>query len=453
MSNNDGPALAMADVNGDGVMDFFVGGAKNQNSVIFFSKADGTYFKDEKPFVKNIKSEDTDAVFFDGDGDGDLDLFVCSGGKAFAENAPELADRYYINNGNGKFEKSKIALPRHQNYSSSTVTIVDFDNDGDNDIFVGERLKVNCYGLPGSGYLLENKSNNKFILSDQPALKNLGLITDSKSFDINNDGWYDLVVSGEWMPITILINNKGTFINSTDKYGLQNSTGLWSTLAIADVDNDGNQDIIAGNAGENNFFKGGLRMYVNDFDRNGSFEQIICYRKDNSDYPIVDRDELLSQIPSLKTKLLKFKDYGKATINTIFNKTTIDESLVYQATNFKTTLFLNKEGKFSNFELPREIQYSSVKAIKVADINNDGVKDIIFGGNQYLMKPQFGRDDASKGWVVYGSDHNKFHFTSVKSLGIFGQIRDFKITEIKKKKILITAINNEKIQFNDIQNQ
>ena len=451
MSNNEGPAIAMADVNDDGFMDFFVGGAKNQSSSIFFSNSDGTYFKEEQPFIGDMRSEDTDAVFFDGDADGDLDLFVCSGGKAFAENSKELSDRYYINKGNGKYEKSEISLPKDQYYSSSTVTIKDFDNDGDNDIFVGERLKVNCYGIPGSGYLLENQSANKFVVSKQPTLENLGLITDAEWVDLNKDGWDDLVIVGEWMPITILINEKGTFINRTEKYGLQLSSGLWTTLETADIDNDGNQDIVAGNAGENNFFKNGLKMYVNDFDKNGSFEQIMCYRRDNLDYPIVDRDELLSQLPYLKNKLLYFKDYKNATISSIFNEKIIDESLVFDATNFKTTVYLNKNGKFKSIELPREIQYSSVKAIEIVDVNGDNVKDIIFGGNQYLIKPQFGRDDASKGWVAFGSNNREYHFKTVESIGIEGQIRDFNIVEINGKKILISATNNEKMQFHEIQ--
>ncbi len=452
MLNNEGPAIAMADINDDGIMDFFIGGAKGQTSTIFFSNSKGSYIKDEKPFIDEIGSEDTDAIFFDGDNDGDLDLFVCSGGKAFAINARKLSDRYYINNGKGKFEKSETSLPKNLHFSSSTVTIKDFDNDGDNDIFVGERLKVNCYGLPGSGYLLENQSNNKFVKSKQPAFKDLGLITDADWVDINKDGWHDLVVTGEWMPITILINERGKFVNSTEKYGFKTSTGLWSSLKIKDIDGDGNQDIIAGNAGENNFFKNGLRMYVNDFDKNGSFEQIICYIRDNFDYPIVDRDELLSQLPYLKNKLLYFKDYETATINSIFNEKIINESLLYEANNFKTSLFLNKDGKFSSLALPKEIQYSSVKAIESTDVNNDGVNDLIFGGNQYLVKPQFGRDDASKGWVVYGSKINNKHlFKTVKSIGINGQIRGFNVLEIKGKKVLITSINNENVQFHEIQ--
>ncbi len=450
MSSNEGPALAVADVNNDEHLDYFVGGSKGQNAAIFLSNPDGTYHKEEQPFIVDINSEDTDAIFFDGDGDGDLDLYVCSGGKAFSINSKELSDRYYINNGNGKYEKSVNSLPIDQYYSSSTVTIKDYDNDGDNDIFVGERLKVNCYGLPGSGYLLENRLNNEFVMSEQPSLNDLGLITDADWVDIDKDGWYDLVVTGEWMPITILINQKGKFKNETEKYGLHLSSGLWSSLKIADVDNDGNQDIIAGNAGENNFFKNGLKMYVNDFDKNGSFEQIICYTRNNLDYPIVDRDELLSQLPYLKNKLLYFKDYENATMNSIFNEKIIDESLVFHANNFKTTLFLNQQGKFTTFDLPREIQYSSVKAIEVGDVNNDGVQDIILGGNQFLGKPQFGRDEASKGWIVLGAiNNNTYHFESVKSMGIVGQIRDLKIIEKDGIKILISAMNNDKMQFHE----
>jgi len=452
MSNNDGPALAMADINKDGIDDFFVGGAKGQTSKIFLSNKNGTYFKYEQPFISNKNSEDTDAVFFDGDGDGDLDLFVCSGGKAFSKNSNNLEDRYYINKGNNVFEKSTNSLPQNQYYSSSTVTIKDFDNDGDNDIFIGERLKVNGYGLPANGYLLENKSNNKFEISNQPAFNNLGLLTDAEWVDINKDGWFDLVVVGEWMPITILINSHGTFKNKTELYGLNGTQGLWTSLKVKDINNDGNLDVIAGNIGENNFFKKGLKMYVNDFDKNGSYEQIICYSRDNLDYPIADRDDLLSQLPFLKNKLSYFKDYENATMNTIFNKRTIKESLIFQSKIFKTSLFLNINGKFTNFELPKEIQYSSVNAIEITDVNHDGVNDVLFGGNQYLIKPQFGREDASKGWLVYGTiDNHKYHFSSVKNMNISGQIRGFELTNIKGKNILITAINNENIQFHEFQ--
>jgi hypothetical protein len=453
MSNNEGPAMAVADVNDDGLADFFIGGAKGSVSALYLSKKDGTFIKDEKPFIENRTSEDINAKFFDGDGDGDLDLYVTSGGKAFSKNSKELADRYYINQGNGQFKKTIESLPKYQHYSSSAIAIKDYDNDGDDDIFIGERFKVSCYGQPGSGYLFENKSNNKFEVSKQPVLINLGMITDAEWVDINKDGWFDLVVAGEWMPITVLINEKGNFVNKTEQYGLSNTSGLWSTIKVIDVDNDGNKDIIAGNIGENNFFKNGLKMYINDFDKNGSFEQVICYKRDHQDFPIVDKDELLSQLPYLKNKLLYFKDYEKATINSIFDKTTIDESLVVEANHFKTTLFLNLNGKFSSFDLPQEIQYSSVKAIEVTDVNNDSINDIIFGGNQYLVKPQFGRDEASKGWLVLGSKaNNKVSFPIAKSIGINGQIRNFEIIEANGKKIVVTAINNKKIQFHEIKN-
>lgn len=448
MHNNEGPNITTADLNNDGTPDFYVGGAKGQSGKLFISQSDKTYEEISKPFEINSNSEDTDAVFFDSDNDGDLDLYVCSGGKSFSKFDFALNDRLYINDGNQNFTLSQNALKFNERISTSTVSVYDFDQDGDQDIFIGERFKVETYGIPTSGYILENKGQNTFEISNHEALKNIGLITDSTWEDINNDGVKDLIVSGEWMPISIFINQKGVLVNKTKEYGLGNTSGFWKTFKTIDIDFDGDLDIIAGNKGENSFFKEHTRMYVSDFDNNGTIEQIICHKIGSDHYPIVDRDELISQIASLKQKLLFYKDYGKATIETIFSKEQLENAIVLDINMVKTTLFINHNNTFTAQDLPNEIQYSNVEAIETFDVNHDGKLDILFGGNQYLIKPQFGRQDASQGWLLYGSEDNVFK--KVIPLNIKGQIRDFIISNINTKDYLLTTINNDSLKFYEI---
>jgi hypothetical protein len=448
MYNNEGPNITSADINNDGNPDFYIGGAKGQTGKLFISKKDKTYKEITKPFMVNYASEDTDAIFFDSDNDGDLDLYVCSGGKSFSKYDFSLNDRLYINNGNEDFTLSKTPLPFTIPMSSAAVAFHDFDKDGDNDLFIGERFKVDTYGIPADGYLLENKGNNTFVISNQEALKNIGLITAAAWEDLNNDGIKELIVAGEWMPVSVFTNTNGQLINTTKKYNLDNSSGFWKTFKIVDIDADGDLDIIAGNKGENTFFKNKMSMFVSDFDNNGTVEQIICYERDNKYYPILDRDELVGQLAGLKQKLLFYKDYANATMRTIFSEEQLQKAIKRDINTVQTTLFINNKSTFTASRLPNEIQYSNVEAIETADINRDGVLDILFGGNQYLIKPQFGRQDASKGWLLYGS---KNELKKVVSLGIDGQIRDFKIREIGTKKYLFTSINNDNLQVYEIQ--
>lgn len=447
MYNNEGPNITSADINNDGNPDFYIGGAKGQIGKLFISQQNKTYKEISTPFDINYASEDTDAVFFDSDNDGDLDLYVCSGGKSFSKYDFSLHDRLYINQGNENFTKSKIALPFKSPMSSSTVALYDFDKDGDIDIFVGERFKVATYGIPASGYLLENKGNNHFEISNQEAFKNIGLITEATWKDVNNDGTKDLIVAGEWMPVSIFINIDGIFVNKTSEFGLASATGFWKTIKVVDIDADGDLDIIAGNKGENTFFKEKMRMYVSDFDKNGTVEQIICYQKGDQYYPILDRDELIGQIASLKQKLLYYKDYANATMSSIFSKEQLQEAIKLDINRVQTTLFINSKNKFTAHRLPNEIQYSNIEAIETSDVNKDGYLDIFFGGNQYLIKPQFGRQDASKGWVVYGGKNID---KKGIPLNIKGQIRDFNFCKINTKKYLITTINNDSIQLHEI---
>jgi hypothetical protein len=450
MCNNEGPKIASADINKDNITDFYIGGAKGQVGTLYLSSDNGSYDEITKPFQLNINSEDTDAVFFDSDNDGDLDLYVTSGGKSFSKFDYALNDRLYINDGNGNLKINLESLKFPGSISTSTVSVSDYDGDGDNDLFIGERFKVNIYGIPTSGYILENKGNNDFEVQQLEGLKNIGLITDSHWADINSDGVKDLIISGEWMPISIFINNNGQLVNETEAYGLSDTSGLWKTIEVKDIDNDGKVDIIAGNKGENSFYKPGMRMYLSDFDNNGTIEQIICQKRDDDYYPIVDRDELVAQLAGLKQKLLYYKDYSDATIKSIFSKDQLKKAIILDVKMLNTAIFLNKNKTFVSQKLPNEIQYSNVSAIETIDVDKDGVLDVLFGGNQFLVKPQFGIDDASKGWLLYGDSSNNFN--KVISLKIDGQIRDFHVENLKDEIMLITSINNDSLQFYKVKN-
>ncbi|WJJ98202.1 VCBS repeat-containing protein [Algibacter luteus] len=449
MYNNEGPSIAEADLNNDGIQDFYIGGAKGQSGKLFISGKNSTYLEVSTPFHLNTKSEDLDAVFFDSDNDGDLDLYVASGGKSFSKFDFALNDRLYINDGKQNFSLKNDALPFKAPISTSVVKAYDYDGDGDQDLFIGERFKVETYGIPTSGYILKNLGNNTFEIIEPEALQNIGLITDAAWEDFNNDGLKDLIVIGEWMPISIFINQKGELVNRTVDYGLENSSGYWKSLKLSDLDNNGKLDILVGNKGTNTFFKDGARMYISDFDNNGTKEQIICHKIDDKYYPIMDRDELIAQLPSLKQKLLYYKDYATANMSSIFTKEQLENAIFVDINTVKTSVFLNKNDTFISQKLPNEIQYSNVEAIEILDMNNDGNLDLILGGNQYLVKPQFGRQDASKGWLVYGNKNSLFN--EVVPLRINGQIRDFKVFNKDDKRYLLTAINNKSVTFYEIQ--
>ena len=450
MYSNEGPALAKGDVNNDGIIDFFIGGAKGESSAIFVSK-NNQYEKIIDPFSKKSAAEDVVAEFFDSDNDGDLDLYVGSGGKAFSMYNQNLNDRLYINDGKGKFVLSTSSFEFESPISTGSVAIDDYNNDGLLDLFIGERFNPDLYGIPVSGYLFENKGENKFVKVEQKALKELGLIKSAGWTNLNNDKFPDLIVAGEWMPIKIFINENGVLKDYTKEFGLSNSNGMWNKINIIDIDKDGDMDILAGNLGTNNFFSPNMKLYINDFDKNGFYEQILCERIGNSYFPILDKDDLINQMPSLKKQLFYYKDYSDASIDKIFNQDLLNESTVLDIKTLESAIYINNNGKFNKISLPSEINYSPVFDIIHYQPSDKNITKLIFGGNQYLVKPQFGRHDSSKGWIIdVKKDEDKLSFTNLKSLNIEGQIRKFELIYLGKEKILITGINNKDVKFYEI---
>ena len=450
MYSNEGPALAKGDVNNDGIIDFFIGGAKGESSAIFVSK-NNQYEKIIDPFSKKSAAEDVVAEFFDSDNDGDMDLYVGSGGKAFSMYNQNLNDRLYINDGEGKFVLSTSSFEFESPISTGSVAIDDYNNDGLMDLFIGERFNPDLYGIPVSGHLFENKGGNKFVKVEQKALKELGLIKSAGWTNLNNDEFPDLIVAGEWMPIKIFINENGILKDYTKEFGLSNSNGMWNKINIIDIDKDGDMDILAGNLGTNNFFSPNMKLYINDFDKNGFYEQILCEKIGNSYFPILDKDDLINQMPSLKKQLFYYKDYSDASIDKIFNPDLLNESTVLEIKTLESAIYINNNGEFNKISLPSEINYSPVFDIINYQPSDKNITKLIFGGNQYLVKPQFGRHDSSKGWIIdVKKDEDKLSFTNLKSLNIEGQIRKFELIYLGKEKILITGINNKDVKFYEI---
>jgi enediyne biosynthesis protein E4 len=448
MYDNDGPTMSIADVNGDGIQDIFVGGAKQQSGALFLGSNEEFTTSSNNTFELDSISEDTNSIFFDCDNDGDQDLYVASGGRAYSKSSSALMDRLYINDGKGNFSKSETQLPFKEFISTSVVKATDYDLDGDLDLFIGERFHPFNYGKDGRGFLFQNNGKGEFTDVTKelaPTLLKIGMVTAADWADVNGDGKPDLITVGDWQPVHVFINEGAGGLQQAYQNELSKTSGFWNSLEVLDVDNDGDLDFVAGNHGKNSLLKPKLRMYISDFDGNGMTEQIICEESNGKFYPIAEIDELVKQMPILKKKSLFYEEFAKLSIDELFTSEALKKAEVTEVDLLTTSLFLNENGKFRRVDLPNEAQYSPTYAIASEDLNGDGYKDLILGGNQFLVKPQFGRFDGSKGLVLLGS---KDGFTSKNAffLTIDAQIRDIKSLSVGDKKLILFAINNGPIE-------
>ncbi|MEO5902586.1 MAG: FG-GAP-like repeat-containing protein, partial [Gemmatimonadaceae bacterium] len=454
MLSTEGPYMAVADVNGDGLADVFIGGAKDQPGRLMLQKRGGRFIQsNEKVFESDRGSEDLGAAFFDANGDGFSDLYVVSGGNEFSDLAPALQDRLYLNDGRGNFSKANNSLAAESN-SGSRVAAVDFDGDGDIDLFVGGRVVPGRYGTDPPNVLLVNDGHGRFTdvtARLAPELARIGMVTDATWNDVNGDGRLDLVVVGEWMPITIFLNKGKGRLERMKTRGLEMSDGWWNRIVAGDFTGDGRLDFVVGNLGLNTRFhaseKEPTMMYVKDFGGNGFVEQIVACYNHGRLYPLVLRDDLIKSLPYLKARYLSYASYANQTISDIFPHKDLADAVVKQAYTFATMLAKNNgDGSFTLVPLPREVQISPIYGILATDVDKDGKLDLLMAGNFEGVKPETGRMSAGYGMMLKGDGKGTFVPIPAIESGFFvpGQARDIQRVPTHTGELYVVTRNNDR---------
>ncbi|MEX2233046.1 MAG: VCBS repeat-containing protein, partial [Cyclobacteriaceae bacterium] len=459
MLSTQGPKIAVGDINGDKMEDFFIGGATGQSGQIFIQHKSGNFFRTPQPALElDSLQEDIGAAFFDADGNGTLDLIVVSGGQEFPGNHANLLPRLYLNNGKGVFKKSRGNLPEIF-VNASCVKPTDIEGDGDIDLFIGGRVVVGEYGISPGSYILINNGKGLFTNGSSmlPGGKDddagyPGMVTDAVWSDLNQDGKPDLIVVGEWMPVTILIQDvKGTFQNKTHEYGLGKTNGWWNTITASDFDKDGDMDFAVGNLGLNSRLKAGthepVSLYVGDIDNNGGIDHILACYNQGERYPFISRDQLVRQVPSLKRTFLKYSNFRNVILEDIIPTKDTGKYVVNNAFIFASVYLENtRNGKFSIAQLPVEAQMFPVFSFSEGDFNDDGHTDILAVGNLYAVQPEFGRYDAGYGLMMLGDGKGNFRSLSQQSSGfvVKGEGRDIQyLVNSIGKKIYLVSRNND----------
>lgn len=456
-----GPKMAIGDVNGDHRDDVFIGGAAGQAGQLYVQDHQGELvFSSQSVFEMDSIAEDTHAVFFDANGDGKNDLLVVSGGQELPSNSATLKPRLYLNDGKGNFKKAVDALPDIYLHASC-VKPNDFDGDGDVDLFIGGRVVAGQYGIAPPSFLLKN--DGKGIFSDESSLlpdSSLGMVSDAIWQDLDRDGKNDLIVVGEWMPITILLQQQdGKFSDKTIEFGFGKTSGWWNTIQTSDLDGDGDLDFLAGNAGHNSRLRASesepVELWVGDIDSNGSTDPIITYYNDHQRYPFVSRDQLVKQVPPLKRKFLRYADYKQVKLEDIIASEKLKDFVYRKAETFSSCWIENKGNRqYQLHVLPMEAQLFPIFSMAAHDLNEDGHADILAVGNWFAVQPDIGRQDAGYGLVLLGDGKGNFNPQSMENSGFLvpGESRDVKVlsNEKGKWKILVSRNNDSVLIFNHL---
>ena len=451
-----GPFISTGDINKDGLADFFIGGAFNSNGKVFMQTNNGTFTG--KDFTGGSKfEEDQSSALFDADGDGDLDLLIAYGDTRFSDTSMFYQPHLYTNDGKGNFTLNVNAIPTGVKTIAGCVSFADYDGDSDMDVFIGGRVSKQ-YPLSPNSYLLQN---NKGVFTDVTnkvcsALSKAGMVTAAQWADIDNDKHPDLIITGEYMPIRFFKNNGAAFTEITASTGLQNMDGLWRSLIATDIDGDGDTDFIAGNLGLNCIYHASaqypMKLYADDIDKNGSIDPVLFYYIKDKDekrklYPSINKYQLAAQVPLINKQFLLNKDYATATADKIFSNN--KNPVVLTCNETRSCWIENKSnGKFEMHALPMEAQFAPVNTIVCADMDGDGIKDILLAGNEYQTEVITGRYDASYGCFLKGKGNNVFVAVSPASSGFIlnGDVKDLKLINNRNgNKLLLAGVNNDSL--------
>ncbi len=444
-----GPFATSSDLNNDGFEDFYIGGAKNQSGQLFFGGANKTFKEIQViAFEADKKYEDQGALFVDVDQDGDKDLYVVSGSYESYLNEADLQDRLYLNDGSGNFEKGQGVLPQIKS-SGSTVVAGDYDNDGDLDLFVGGRLVPGKYPTAPTSYLLRNnKGVFEIVTADfAPELEKVGMITDASWADINKDGSLDLIVTGEWMGIEVFENDGKKLVQNSKYKELSESSGWWSSIAVEDIDDDGDLDIIAGNLGLNSKFHASkddpFNVYTNDFDGNGSEDILLAKSYNGKEVPVRGKTCMTQQLPYLGKRIESYQDFASRDLSEIIGKN-LDKSLHYTAVEFRSGIFKNNGSDFEFTPFSYAVQKSPVNSILYKDFDKDGIKDLLLAGNNYMAEIETTRYDAGIGSFLKGKKEGDFKHISNNEIELYldGDIRDMIFIEQHGEQYILVTNNN-----------
>lgn len=454
MQSQCGPAMAVGDVNGDGREDVLIGASQGQGGALYLQKDEATFILHvSTDFAADSNANTTRILLIDVDGDKDLDAYMSTGGyNDYVEDDERLQDRLFLNDGKGNFSLANNSLPKLSG-NKSCVAAADIDGDKDIDLFIGGRFIPGKYPEVSPSYLLLNDGKGKFtdaLPNIIPSLQKKGMITDAKWDDVNKDGRPDLIVVGEWMSPQIYLNlppsPSSTFNFKLLTFNLP--SGWWNTIELADVDNDGDNDIIAGNWGLNSQMKASAQqpadMMCKDFDNNGSIDPILCFYIQGKSYPYVSRDELLDQVYPLRRKFTSYKSYADAVIDDVFSADELKDAMKLSATELRTILFINDNGKFTERTLPIQAQFSPVYKILSIDINGDGAKDLLLFGNNDYPRLKIGKIDANFGTLLVNDGKGNFSYIpqDVSGLRIAGDVKDASMLTISGEKFLLVGVNN-----------
>lgn len=457
-----GPCLAAGDVNRDGLTDFFIGGAAGQAGQLFLLTATGQFRPvATQPWQQDAACEDEGATFFDADSDGDLDLYVVSGGTEFPTGSPALTDRLYINAGAGQFKKAPAGSLPVEFANGSCVTAADYDRDGDMDLYVGGRVQPGAYPLPSPGGLLRNDTDPrtgqlKFTVATatvNPALREPGMVSAAQWTDFNNDGWPDLILVGDWMPIRLFENRRGKLVETAQE-SLGNTQGFWTRILPGDFDHDGDMDYVLGNAGTNLPWHASpaepLTLHYGDFNDDGRIDPLMCSYVQGVSYPVATRDELLSQLNGLRKKYVRYAQYANAKIDSILTSSQIANAQHLRVVTLQSSYLKNLgKGKFALSPLPIEAQFSMANGLLSDDYDRDGHLDVLLSGNFYPYRVQAGKCDAGLGLLLRGNGRGNFRPVSWPQTGFLvpGDVRGMiSLRAGKRGQYIVVAKNNAAVQ-------